>query len=322
MPANSCWQDAVMTSSDARAAARIWADNPLINGRQAQSPAFVRSRWDEGASTAFGPWRIAPATDPAQGLTSAPALQMPSAESAPALDSMPVAGPPVHAAERILEPEVPTLVGISEQELEQARSEAYSQGLTAGIAQERAQVEAERERERELIRHLGIELRALNQDTQRFFEPLRRLALHVAEQLVRAELQVSGKVVSALIEQAIQQLEQPGAKVVVSLNPDDAQRLQALGATDRSQIQIETDATLREGSVRARVNDSMVQDLIEHRLEPIARRLLSDADAWLSRSALAGTPVNTATRVNLSDADRDDVLDVPSRPAPSAQDPS
>ncbi|NBS47376.1 MAG: hypothetical protein EBS99_10195 [Betaproteobacteria bacterium] len=308
-----------MTSSDAHAAARVWADNPLINGRQAQSPAFVRSRWDEGASTAFGPWRIAPATDPAQGLTSAPALPMSPAESLPPMDSTPVAA---QAAERILEPEVPTLVGISEQELEQARSEAYSQGLAAGIAQERAQVEAERERERELIRHLGIELRALNQDTQRFFEPLRRLALHVAEQLVRAELQVSGKVVSALIEQAITQLEQPGAKVVVSLNPDDAQRLQALGATDDNQIQIETDATLREGSVRARVNDSMVQDLIEHRLEPIARRLLSDADAWLSRSALAGTPASASTRVSLSDADRDDVLDVPSRPAPSPQDPT
>jgi hypothetical protein len=46
-------------------------------------------------------------------------------------------------------------------------------------------------------------------------------------------------------------------------------------------LQVETDATLREGSVRARVNDSMVQDLIEHRLEPIVRRLLSEPDAWL-----------------------------------------
>lgn len=308
-----------MTSSDAHAAARAWADNPLINGRQAQSPAFVRSRWDEGASSAFGPWRIAPATDPAQGLTSAPALPLPAPEATSALDAVPAASA-LHAAERILEPEVPALVGISEQEFEQARSEAYSQGLAAGIAQERAQVEAERERERELIRHLGIELRALNQDTQRFFEPLRRLALHVAEQLVRGELQVSGKVVSSLVEQAIAQLEQPGAKVVVSLNPDDAQRLRALGAPDEHLILIETDATLREGSVRARVNDSMVQDLIEHRLEPIARRLLSDADAWLARSALAGNSAGATQRASRADAAQGDVLDVASRPAPPPQD--
>jgi len=300
-----------MTSSDAHAAARVWAENPLINGRQAQSPAFVRSRWDERASSSFGPWRIAPATDPAQGLTSTPALPLPAPDAVHPADLAPASAPPT---ERVLEPELPTLVGISEQEFEQARSEAYSHGLAAGIAQERAQVDAERERERELIRHLGIELRALNQDTQRFFEPLRRLALHVAEQLVRAELQVSGKVVSALIEQAIGQLAQPGAKVVVTLNPDDAQRLRALGTADENRIQLETDPALREGSVRARVNDSMVQDLIEHRLEPIARRLLADPDAWLSRSALAGA--SPPARTPLAGANGDDVQDVAARPAP------
>lgn len=270
-----------MTSSDVQAAAKAWSSDPLINGRKAESPAFVRSRWDASASSPFGPWRIAPATDPAEGLTAPPALPLqppPGAGADPAAADGATAD---SAPERLLEPEVTSLMGISEQEFEQARSEAYSQGLAAGIAQERAQAQAERDREGELIRHLGIELRALNQDTQRFYEPLRKLALHVAEQLVRAELQVSGKVITALIEQAVAQLEQPGAKVIVSLNPADAQRLAAMGAVDEQMLQVETDATLREGSVRARVNDSMVQDLIEHRLEPIVRRLLSEPDAWL-----------------------------------------
>jgi len=43
---------------------------------------------------------------------------------------------------------------------------------------------------------------------------------------------------------------------------------------------------LRDGSVRVRINESVVQDLIEHRLEAMARQLLKEPDAWLQQSAL------------------------------------
>lgn len=274
-----------MTSSDRQIVAnKDWSADPLLSGRRAQEPTFVRSRWDAAASSPFGPWRIAPATDPTEGLTSPLVLplQAPSGVGATPASVDDVILATEH--EPLVELEIPRLFSISEQEFERARSEAYAQGLAAGIGQERIHVQADRDRESELIRHLGIELRALNQDTQRFFEPLRKLSLHVAEQLVRAELQISGEFITTLIKQAIEQLEQPGAKVIVSLNPADAQRLANMGAIDENLLQIETDTSLREGSVRARVNDSMVQDLIEHRLEPIVRRLLAEPDAWLHRS--------------------------------------
>jgi hypothetical protein len=38
--------------------------------------------------------------------------------------------------------------------------------------------------------------------------------------------------------------------------------------------------------VRVRVQDSVVQDLIEHRLEPLARRLLPQPEAWMQNSSL------------------------------------
>ena len=141
----------------------------------------------------------------------------------------------------------------------------------------------------------------IGQDPQRFFEPLKRLALHVAEQLVRAELQLSGQAVSNLIQACVQQLDHPPESVNVSVNPEDLQRLKAMGESATQHLQLEADAQLRPGSVRVRVNDTVVQDLIEHRLEPLARRLLAQPEAWMQQSSLVkdqaeAMPADTPSR--------------------------
>jgi flagellar biosynthesis/type III secretory pathway protein FliH len=207
---------------------------------------------------------------------------------------------------------------VSESALTALRTEAYQQGLADGQAQMReqlgAELDAERAKERELIRHLGIELRSISQDPQRFFEPLKRLSLHVAEQLVRAELQLSGQAVNGLIQGCIQQLDHPAQPVQVSLNPQDLQRIKALGQAATEHLQLEPDAQLRPGSVRVRVQDTVVQDLIEHRLEPLARRLLAQPEAWMQSSGLVqdkvdALPENTPKRdwdrqvINVQDTD-------------------
>jgi len=286
------------TSSAVHHEAADWQSSSLLAKPKAKTPQFLRSSWDESASSSFGPWKLVPRLDPTDGqsrhasdaaaLAEAEAqaqMQGPSAQPVEAA-STDTDAPPTDATGQLVEPPAPHWVGISEQELEQTRAQAYEQGLAAGVVQAREQWEAERAQEKELLRHLGIELRALNQDSQRFFEPLRKLSLHVAEQLVRAELQVNAQVVERLISQCVQALEQPGAKVTVSLNPQDLKRLQALGEDALKEYQLEADDNLREGSVRVRVNDTAVQDLIEHRLEAMAARLLSDPGAWPAKSVL------------------------------------
>jgi flagellar biosynthesis/type III secretory pathway protein FliH len=144
----------------------------------------------------------------------------------------------------------------------------------------------ERAHERELIQRLGLELQSISQDPQRFFEPLKRLSLHLAEQLVRAELKLSGQAIHGLVQSCITQLEHPVPPVQVSLNPDDLKQLQAMGEAVTANLQLEPDVHLRPGSVRVRVQDSVVQDLIENRLEPLARRLLPEPEAWMQNSSL------------------------------------
>jgi flagellar biosynthesis/type III secretory pathway protein FliH len=175
---------------------------------------------------------------------------------------------------------------VSEEALDQLRDEAFQAGVAEGRAQLLAETQTERDQERELIQRLGMELQSISQDPHRFFEPLKRLSLHLAEQLVRAELKLSGQAIHGLVQSCIAQLEHPVPPVQVSLNPDDLKQLQAMGEAVTAHLQLEPDVHLRPGSVRVRVQDSVVQDLIENRLEALARRLLPEPEAWMQNSSL------------------------------------
>lgn len=293
-----------------------WSSNPLLNST-VSSPRFLRTQWDETLARPFGPWRVAPKVEPTEGLMQAqPETPAAAQENTTALPqpSAPLPSAPPPQEDR---------PAWSEAALKQLRDEAFQKGLAQGQAQVRAEYDAERQRERELIRHLGIELRSISQDPQRFFEPLKRLSLHLAEQLVRAELQLSGQAIGHLIQECIQQLDHPAEPVTVSLHPDDLQRLKALGDSATEHLQLEADAQLRPGSVRVRVQDSVVQDLIEHRLEPLARRLLAQPEAWMQQSSLVkeqaqAMPADTPKR----DWNRQviDIEDTEMKPASPADD--
>lgn len=269
-----------------------WSIDPLLNSVQ-QTPRFLRTQWDEASASPFGPWRVSPKVEPTEGLMISP----PDAEHTASDDTPPENTEQDTPPEATAEP----ASAWSEAALTQLREEAFQQGLLEGQAKVHAELDAERIKERELIRHLGIELRSISQDPQRFFEPLKRLSLHLAEQLVRAELQLSGQAIHHLIQECIQQLDHPVEPVNVSVNPEDLQRLQAMGEAATQNLHLEADAQLRPGSVRVRVQDTVVQDLIEHRLEPLARRLLAQPEAWMQQSSLVkeqaeAMPADTPSR--------------------------
>jgi flagellar biosynthesis/type III secretory pathway protein FliH len=266
-----------MALSDLNEKPAPWSPNPLLNSK-AEAPRFLRTQWDEASARSFGPWRVAEKAEPTEGLMTEAVVLAASEVATEAQDD--VASSEALAA--VAESESPW----TEAALEQLRDEAYQKGLLEGQAQVRADFETERSKERELMRHLGIELRSISQDPQRFFEPLKRLSLHLAEQLVRAELQLSGQAIHNLIQQCIQQLDHVVEPVHVSVNPEDLQRLTAMGESVTKHMQLEADAQLRPGSVRVRVQDSVVQDLIETRLEPLARRLLTQPEQWMQQSSL------------------------------------
>jgi flagellar biosynthesis/type III secretory pathway protein FliH len=173
------------------------------------------------------------------------------------------------------------------QGLAQGREEGKAQGLSEGEAQARAAAAEEMAAQRVVFENAAHELHALIEDPKKFFEPLKRLALHVAEQVVLGELQTSTIALERLVQRCLDELDHPvhGA-VVLELNPDDKARLQAQGSALIKGMRLEAIHDMKPGSVRVFANDTVVQDLVEHRLASLASALQVDEAAWRDKSPL------------------------------------
>jgi flagellar biosynthesis/type III secretory pathway protein FliH len=186
------------------------------------------------------------------------------------------------------------------QGLEQGKTQGFEQGKTEGLeagkeeglvegeTKARAEVADEMAAQRVVFENVANELGALIADPKKFFEPLKRLAMHMAEQVVVGELQTSSKGIERLVQRCLDELDHPvhGA-VVLELNPEDKDLLQAQGGDFTKGMRLEAVHDMQRGSVRVFANDTVVEDLVDHRLEGLAKALLIDVDAWREKSTLA-----------------------------------
>jgi flagellar biosynthesis/type III secretory pathway protein FliH len=131
----------------------------------------------------------------------------------------------------------------------------------------------------------------LPDDAAARFEPLKRLALHLAMELVRQELSVSPKVIDELVRRSVQALQAgEQAPLTVELHPQDWALLQQAWDDPASGLPPDTamrqrvhwveDPELARGSVRARSDASTVEDLIQHRLASIMQDLQIQSQQW------------------------------------------
>jgi len=171
--------------------------------------------------------------------------------------------------------------------LAQGLAEGKAQGVSEGDAQARAEMAEEIAAHRTVLDNAARELGALIDEPKKFFEPLKRLAMHIAEQVVVGELQTSGKAIERLVQRCLDELDHPvhGA-VVLELNAEDKARLQAQSGDFIKGMRLEAVPDMKPGSVRVFANDTVVEDLVEHRLEGLARALLIDVEAWRENSSL------------------------------------
>ena len=181
---------------------------------------------------------------------------------------------------------------VSEQVLAGAMARERAMGRQQGMAEGRAAASASAEEEVQQLRSVLRGLQASLSDTQRLFEPMQRLALHLAEQLVRGELEFSSRAIRRLIESALLEVDQKLA-FSVRLNPEDLHLLRTtLGEDDA--MHMAGDPSLSRGSVRVEMDDGVVEDMIENRLDTLARSLLGPEvkphASVLSRASLHHAP--------------------------------
>ena len=180
-----------------------------------------------------------------------------------------------------------------EQGLQEGKELGQEQGKAEGEAAAREALAEEMRAQRGVFEAAANELHALIEDPKKFFEPLKRLAIHIAEQVVLGELQTSSKAIERLVQRCLDELDHPvhGA-VVLELNPEDKARLQELGGEFIKGMRLEAVPDMQVGSVRVFANDTIVEDLVDQRIEGLARALLVDEKTWREKSPLAKRILN------------------------------
>ncbi len=193
----------------------------------------------------------------------------------------------------------------------QGHAEGKSVGLTQGQkdGQEAAQTQAQAAQtqaldaqrheimsvlddQKQLLQEVTDKLQALSDNPQALFEPLKRLALHISEHMVLAELNLSGQAIERLVQRCLDEIDLHGqSQVVIELNPQDKARLQEMAGDVMGQMQIQAVSSLQPGSVRVLVNDTQIEDLVQNRMQTLANSLLTQPEAWREESVFFRQPL-------------------------------
>jgi flagellar biosynthesis/type III secretory pathway protein FliH len=121
---------------------------------------------------------------------------------------------------------------------------------------------------------------------------MKRLSMHIAEQLVLAELNLSGSSIERLIQRCLDELSNRSEpSIIVELNIQDKDRLEELSGEVSGHVQLRAVPGLQVGSVRVISDDTQVDDLITHRLEGMAHSLLGQPEVWREKSPFFRQPL-------------------------------
>ena len=160
--------------------------------------------------------------------------------------------------------------------IQQAREDGVKEGLAKGADEAKEEWENSLQSLKQFLNHL----RAADSDKSRYFEPVKKLSVHLANHLVRGELSLSGIAIERLVHEALSLVEKNSKGVIVVwLNPEDKERYQEVALLD-DQLELREDPDLTAGSVRLSFEDSAIEDLIENRLSSLSELVLNQSDGW------------------------------------------
>ena len=263
--------------------ARVWQPTDLLHPI-APEGGFMATPWRISQTSDFDPHGF---STPVIDLKALPA----PSEDAPQADAASDTADTVSEAAAGEAP-APAEHPIDAQALEDARAQGVAQTREAMHAEMAQALQEALGEDGALLDKLRSALDDLQQSPNTFFEPLKRLSLHLAEQLVLAELQIDGSAIERLVQRCVDELAQHDeSMVLIELHPDDVARLQSMrertGLNEGSALRVQANDKLAPGSVRASANDAVVEDLIGDRLSALARGLQIDEKRFAAQSAFS-----------------------------------
>ena len=162
-------------------------------------------------------------------------------------------------------------------ELQAIISKAKEEAFQAGVENGKHQAEQSYSEATVALKNLIEKIRLNEGNIKEFHDPLKKLAIHLAEQLIRGELIMSSAAIQRLVNQSLEDIERQGTDaIVITLHPEDLESLLDTPDLMKEGIEFRSDIHLSRGSVRVTMGDSAIEDLIEHRLQHIVESLYKE----------------------------------------------
>ena len=277
----------------------LWQPLKPLKPIELQNAGFVQENYLQSKSTHFALWTVEEQL--AAGKIADANDELSTADGAANGNGQALDGADASLETDTAQDPLASLSSLDAESLEKIRQEAFERGVAEGrrlqqeaAAEEATQNEAESltalaDKANQILVNIEQAVLALQESPAEWNEPLKRLALHLAEQLTLTELSISANGIQNLIDRCIETLDvQSASSVVVELNPTDMALLQNHKAAPGEQThawRLVADSHLLPGSVRVRADDAVVSDLIENRLETLAQALLQNTKPWQAQTA-------------------------------------
>jgi flagellar biosynthesis/type III secretory pathway protein FliH len=277
----------------------IWQPLKPLKPIELQNAGFVQENYLQPKSTHFALWTVEEQL--AAGKIADAHDELSTADGVANGDGQALDGADASLETNTAQDPLASVSGLDAESLEKIKQAAFERGVAEGRRlQQEAELEKATQNEadslaaladkaNQLLVNIEQAVLALKESPAEWNEPLKRLALHLAEQLTLTELSISANGIQNLIDRCIETLDvQSAASVVVELNPTDMALLQNHKAAPGEQThtwRLVADSHLLPGSVRVRADDAVVSDLIEHRLETLAQALLQNTKPWQAQTA-------------------------------------
>ena len=179
--------------------------------------------------------------------------------------------------------------------LVQAREDAFKEGFQQGSQQ----AEGKYHDALKTAQRLAQNLQTKQDNIAEFYDPLKKLSLHLAQELVRGELALSQHSIQRLVSEAIDLIEEQSVgKIIVTLHPDDAEGMLNIPDASIEDFELRTDTHLSRGSVRVTMGDTVIEDLIESRLQEIADQIYHSNTSQDKNTQISNEEIKTDERSN------------------------
>lgn len=161
----------------------------------------------------------------------------------------------------------------------EAQKEGFEQGYKEGIDAAQKEIAAQMQRMKQIMRALSEPLAAADEQVE---QELIALAMAVARQIIRRELQTDPEQVVAVVREAMAELPSSARNIRIFLHPDDASLVRDALNTEEDETapwKIVEDMVLTRGGCRVESDTSRIDASVEKRLNSIVAELMGGSRA-------------------------------------------